>query len=268
MDTTQSHADQNAAPTGKQQPSASPLPSITLPEGGGAIQSMGEKFDVNPTTGTVLIFSYNSGSGNGPFGFGWSLSLGSITRKTSRGIPQYLDAIESDTFVFAGVEDLVPVLQDDSSVWQDSDSLPGYSIKRYNPRIEGPFSRIERCSNESDLGDVWWRVTDAKNQLTVYGSNTQSRIYDPKDPSRIFEWLTSKVRDQKGKVTWFRYNEEDGAGVDLARAHQQNRGPVDDVGRRSNRYIKSIVYGNLEPLLDPVGNRPQILPPERLRATA
>ena len=86
------------------------LPSISLPKGGGAIRGIGEKFTANPVTGTAslsvpiftspgrsgfgpsLSLSYDSGSGNGPFGFGWSLSLPSITRKTSKGIPKYQDA--------------------------------------------------------------------------------------------------------------------------------------------------------------------------------
>src|SRR5829696_1121826 len=78
-------------------------PSISLPKGGGAIRGIGEKFSSNPVTGTgslnvpiftspgrsgfgpLLSLSYDSGSGNGPFGFGWSLSLPSITRKTEKG---------------------------------------------------------------------------------------------------------------------------------------------------------------------------------------
>src|ERR1700689_892086 len=82
-------------------------PQLSLPKGGGAIRGIGEKFGANPVTGTgsltVPIFvspgrsgfspqfalSYGSGAGNGPFGFGWPLSLPSITRKTDKGLPQY-----------------------------------------------------------------------------------------------------------------------------------------------------------------------------------
>jgi hypothetical protein len=63
-------------------------PSISLPKGGGAILSIGEKFAANPVTGTgsmsvpiatspgrsgfgpLFSFSCDSGSGNGSFGFG------------------------------------------------------------------------------------------------------------------------------------------------------------------------------------------------------
>src|SRR5690349_10490587 len=85
-------------------------PSINFPKGGGAIRGMGEKFGTNPVTGTgsmqiplalspgrsgfgpELALSYDSGSGNGPFGFGWSLSLPSISRRTDRLLPTYDDS--------------------------------------------------------------------------------------------------------------------------------------------------------------------------------
>jgi len=91
-------------------------PSISLPKGGGAIRGIGEKFGANPVNGTgsmtvpiattpgrsgfgpQLALSYDSGASNGPFGFGWSLALPAITRKTDKGLPQYRDAEESDVY--------------------------------------------------------------------------------------------------------------------------------------------------------------------------
>src|ERR1041385_8200341 len=85
-------------------------PQLSLPKGGGAIRGIGEKFTAAPVTGTgslsvpiatssgrsgfgpQLTLDYDSGSGNGPFGIGWSMSLPSITRKTDKGLPQYRDA--------------------------------------------------------------------------------------------------------------------------------------------------------------------------------
>src|SRR5881275_2143204 len=106
--------------------SRNPLPTISLPKGGGALRGIGEKFAANPVTGTgsmtvpittspgrsgfgpQLILSYDSGSGNSPFGFGWNLILPAITRKTEKGLPRYFDDIESDVFILSGAEDLVP----------------------------------------------------------------------------------------------------------------------------------------------------------------
>src|SRR6516225_4887629 len=78
-------------------------PTISLPEGGGAIHSMGERFAANPVTGTgsmsVLIatsfdrsgfgprpsLSYDPGGGNEPSGFDGAHSIPAITRKTDKG---------------------------------------------------------------------------------------------------------------------------------------------------------------------------------------
>src|SRR5260370_6673874 len=137
------------------------LPTINLPKGGGAIRGIGEKFAANPVNGTgsmsvpiatspgrsgfgpELSLVYDSGAGNGPFGFGWNLSLPSITRKTGKGLPQYFDAEESDVFILSGAEDLVPVLIDSNGQWQSETPLrrvvdqKNYQIQRYLPRVEG-----------------------------------------------------------------------------------------------------------------------------------
>src|SRR5262245_18124032 len=101
------------------QPNGQSLPAVSVPKGGGARQGMGEKFASNPVTGTgsmsvplalspgrsgfgpQLSISYDSGSGNGPFGFGWHLSAGQITRKTDTGLPQYQDGRESDEYIYS-----------------------------------------------------------------------------------------------------------------------------------------------------------------------
>jgi hypothetical protein len=107
-------------------------PAISLPKGGGAIRGIVEKFSPNPVTGTgslsvpiytspgrsgfgmELSLPYDPETGNGPFGFGWSLSIRSITRGTDNGLPQYFDGEESDFYILSGTEDPVPLLNLDS----------------------------------------------------------------------------------------------------------------------------------------------------------
>lgn len=250
--------------------SSSPLPSISIPKGGGAIRGIGEKFAANPVTGTgslnVPIFtspgrsgfgpqlslSYDSGSGNGPFGFGWSLSLPSITRKTDKGLPEYQDTNESDIFILSGAEDLVPVFKkDQNGNWIrdakgnmvfDEEERNGYMVRRYRPRIEGLFARIERWTHAID-GDIHWRSISKDNILTVYGKDKQSRIADPTDGSRIFSWLICQSYDDKGNAIVYEYTAEDDKGVDSSQANEANR------LRTANRYLKRIQYGNHQPLL-------------------
>ena len=257
--------------------------AISLPKSGGAIRGMGEKFDSNPVTGTSsmaipiatspgrsgfgpqLALTYDSGSGNSPFGFGWSLSLPSITRKTEKGLPQYEDVADSDVFILSGSEDLVPVFRQaaDGSWIRDvdgrfethEDEIDGYRVRRYRPRIEALFARIERWTNVSDPADVHWRSISRDNVLTVYGADSNSRIADPEDLRRIFSWLVCETRDDKGNGILYRYKAEDAQGVDASLASERNRGK-----RTANRYLKHVYYGNRQPLIDSAsGRRPRFL---------
>src|SRR6266851_2712582 len=138
------------------------LPAVNLPKGGGAIRGMGEKFSVNPVTGTgsltipialspgrsgfgpKLALSYDSAAGNGPFGLGWSLSIPAITRKTDKGLPQYVDQEESDVFILSGAEDLVPMLDPHGTRLSPAIRIVNgaiYQVFPYRPRIEGLFAR-------------------------------------------------------------------------------------------------------------------------------
>jgi len=251
-------------------------PSIALPKGGGAIRGIGEKFAANPVTGTgsmtvpiatsqsrsgfgpQLSLAYDSGNANSPFGLGFRLSLPSITRRTDKGVPQYRDAEESDVFILSGAEDLVPVLKTNGDRFEDKTTVPGYTIHRYRPRIEGLFARIERWTDQT-TGDVHWRSFSKDNVLTVYGGDSNSRIADPEDSSRIFSWLICEARDDKGNAVVYSYKPEDGVGVELDRACERNRGDRNDARRSANRYLKRVRYGNRLPLLDDAGQRPRFI---------
>ncbi|GAA4469208.1 SpvB/TcaC N-terminal domain-containing protein [Phytohabitans houttuyneae] len=247
-----------------------------VPKGGGAIRTMGETFTANPATGTGtmrfalplspgragfgprLALSYDSGSGNGPFGLGWSLDLPAISRRTDRRIPRYDDAQESDTFVLSGSEDLVPLLQRDAAgKWAHvPEPRDGYLVHRYRPRVEGLFARIERWVRRSD-GDTCWRTISRDNVTTWYGRTPRSRIADPADPSRVFSWLICSTHDDKGNAARYDYEPEtadrvfeDAQGRYTAPAHERNR---TDAGRGANRYLKRIRYGNRVPNRDTEG---------------
>ena len=247
-------------------------PSISLPKGGGAIRGMGEKFSANPVTGTgslsfpiytspsrsefgpKLSLSYNSGSGNTPFGFGWDLDLPSITRKTDKGLPQYLDQEESDTFILPGAEDLVRQLNFVTNVTKEwipdlsprTNVLGGknYAVRCYRPRVEGLFARIERWINISDAQDTFWRSISKDNITTWYGKTPESRIADPADPTHVFTWLICESYDDKGNVITYQYKPEDSVGIDPSHANERNRSAT---SRTAKRYIKYVSYGNRTP---------------------
>jgi len=239
-------------------------PVLSLPKGGGALRSIGEKFSVNPANGTsslglplpfsqprgsgpALALQYNSGSGNGPFGLGWSLGLSSIQRRTDKMLPRYRDADEGDVFLLAGAEDLVPAYRRTSTgAWvAEASVIADVTVERYRPRIEGLFARVEKISVAGQAG-FYWKVTTRDNVATFYGLTAGGRVADPGDLSRIFRWLPELTYDGHGNCFEYSYKAEDLAGVPSSVEEQNRRSGLT---RFTNTYLKRIRYGNKTPYI-------------------
>ncbi|HWX43434.1 MAG TPA: SpvB/TcaC N-terminal domain-containing protein, partial [Blastocatellia bacterium] len=243
--------------------SGSAVPSISLPKGGGAIQGIGEKFAMNPVTGTAsfsipifaspgradfgpkLTLSYDSGAGNGPFGLGWHLGIPSIIRKTSKGLPQYRDRDESDVFLISDAEDLVPELVPEGPRWVKNDRVEEvegqrFEVRRYRPRIEGLFARIERWRNAAS-GETHWRSISRDNVTSLYGRTPEARIADPENPDRVFQWMLERSWDDKGNAIVYLYKREElpSGRRRLSDRHRSETQP--------NLYLERILYGNRTP---------------------
>ncbi|ADD41589.1 SpvB/TcaC N-terminal domain-containing protein [Stackebrandtia nassauensis] len=258
METAQPRPDDSEASTTPTGPS---LPEISLPTGGGAVRGIGEKFAANPATGTgstsvpiatspgragfgpSLSLGYDSGNGNGPFGIGWRLSLANVTRKTDKGLPRYDDS-SPDTYILSDTEDLVPI----PGIQHRLHEGKGFTVRRYQPRVESGHSRIEQWTHDAS-GESHWRVITGDNLTNRYGTTAESRIADPRDPRRIFTWLLCESVDSRGNAMLYEYKTEDAAGVDVAAPHEATR---TDADRTAQRYLKRIRYGNtVSRLLEP-----------------
>jgi hypothetical protein len=210
---------------------------ISVPSGGGAISGLGEKFTPDLFTGTgnfsmpialppgrhglapQLALTYSTGISNGPFGLGWALSLPGICRKTSRGVPRYVDA-NPDTFILSGAEDLVAV------------AGVGSERARFRPRTEGLFARIEHVTNAS--GD-YWEVRAKDGTRTRYGTprpaGAGSGWRDPAITARpgdsgIFAWKITETTDLLGNVIRYTYRRDRGADQ---RGHTWDQPLVDHI---------------------------------------
>src|SRR6266851_3339265 len=256
-------ATTNASRQDSPNASSNPLPSISLPKGGGAIRGIGEKFAANPVTGTgsltvpiatspgrsgfgpQLSLSYDSAAGNGVLGFGWNLNLPAFTRQTDKGLPLYLDSEESDGFILSGAEVVVPLLDGNGQRIAKQRTVHGvaYEIRPYRPRIEGLFARIERWTS-LDTGISHWRAITRDNVTTLYGFDALSRIADPAEPTHIFSYRICRTFDDKGNIALYTYVAEDSAGVERFRAHEANR---TDAVRATQCYLTSVRYGNVAP---------------------
>jgi RHS repeat-associated protein len=253
--------------------SAARRTALSLPKGGGAIKGIGETFQANLFSGAAnhsvpialspgrngfgpkLSLEYSSGNGNGIFGLGWQITLPRITRKTEKGLPRYDN---DDVFVMSGAEDLVPclkkVVDPDSGqeTWAPEDPVVrgDFTVFRYRPRTEGLFARIERWVNTS-TGETHWRCITRDNVTSLFGTTAASRLADPSNDERVYEWLLQETFDAFGNHSYCEYAADDPAlysndssGARLPEIFEQRR-------MATQRYIRRICYGNLpEPLVD------------------
>lgn len=236
---------------------------VNLPKGGGAIKGIEEKFQVNSVSGTssfeisiplspsrhgfvpAVGLNYNSGSGNSAFGLGWNLGVPGIARKTEKLLPQYKDEEESDTFILSGAEDLIPLLEEDNDGWthyevQKTDNGVAFTVKRYRPRIEGMFAVIEKWKN-NETGETHWRSITNDNVHSYYGITAESRLSDPNDSSKVFEWRLCRTHDDKGSICVYEYKKEDFAGIEN-KLNEKNR-----INNCTQIYLKKVFYGNRAP---------------------
>jgi RHS repeat-associated protein len=237
------------------------IPKIELQKGGGALRSIDEKFTVNADNGTVsfsvplplstprsdfapaLSLGYNSGSGNGLFGLGWSLTQAVIQRRTDKRLPEYEDSRESDIFLLSGAEDMVPSLvQDAGGNWTNDEFVAptGETVKRYRPRIEGAFARIERITPPG-AASFFWKITTRDNLVTIYGKSSGARVVDPSNENRVYKWMPEISYDGKGNCLEFSYVPEDLQNVPDT-LHESNR--LSGAALTTNTYLKRLSYGN------------------------
>lgn len=229
----------------------------SLPTGGGAVRGMGESFQAQEFSGTAtysiplplpraraltpeLRLAYGSGGGNGIFGLGFAVALPSVARKTSNGIPRYTD---DDVFIFSEEGELAPVLLPDphgdgwiADVRLEPATLPVYRVTAFRTRREAACSRIERWAR-LDTGDAYWQVRTRENVLHTFGSTPASRVADPDDPTRVFQWLVDSTVDARGNACRYGYRAEDGAGI-------VGGSSEDGHDHRAARYPDRVDYGN------------------------
>ncbi|EHK26850.1 uncharacterized protein TRIVIDRAFT_217459 [Trichoderma virens Gv29-8] len=202
--------------------------------------------DFNPSLS--LVYQSGSASINGPFGSGWKLSgLDSISRKVSHGVPLYDD--NRDIFIHSRIGELVPSTgQSGSAEWQHN----GYLVRIYRPRVEHDDCRIECWTSQTDSGQQYWKTISGNNVTTVYGQDENSRIYNSDDDHHhhVFSWVACSSYDSYGNHIVYSYKAEDSSRV--ATINNQN---ISETGRTpasrsTQRYLKSIFYGNRTPNRD------------------
>ena len=161
-----------------------------------------------------LSLEYHSAGANSSFGLGWTLGgLLSISLAPRKGLPRY---DPDDDYSFSAAGELTPALDLTDGHWLPVEFESGsFAVRRFRPRFERGFFHVERWVDRSS-GQVHWRTRDEQNTLTIYGLRPDgtSRISDPNDTWRVYEWLADAQFDARGNAILFEYQPEDLVGVD------------------------------------------------------
>ncbi|POA44374.1 toxin [Pseudomonas sp. MPR-ANC1] len=180
-----------------------------------------------------LSLTYSSQTGNGPFGIGWNLGLGQISRRTNKGVPRYT---EHDEIIGADGEEWMPELEADGSLKSrlethyGGEDIGSHRVVRYWPRVESDFALRELWQPTKDQ-PPFWLIHGADGSLHLYGKTPDSRRADPDDQTRIGSWLLCESMNTHGEHICFAYKADD-----------QDSDPIHDY--RAQRYLERVCYGN------------------------
>ncbi len=202
---------------------------ISLPQGPGTIEGMGESFDEQLATGMAkyrlafslptarggvqpsLSLTYGSSSGNGLAGIGWTIGDPSISRKTDRGIPKYQDPgpgqawnPEQDIFVY-GDSELVPICLVSDGACSGAiagEAMPAWAggWRYFRAHVEGSYVRFFWSPDKQT-----WRVQNKSGSTSEFGvpldgsQDTGALETDPLDQSHVFRWHITRSYDSLGE---------------------------------------------------------------------
>ncbi len=165
---------------------------VSLPSGPGSIEGVGDDVEIDPNMGAMshsvainlpagfpgaspsLGLSYSSAAGSGPVGIGWSMSVPSVQRMTSRGSPNYN---RKDLFDVNG-DELV-------RVGNDSGDLI------YRSRFEKGFIRY-RWVNDNSGADGYFVGENPNGSRSYFGADNagtevpSARVEAPDGTARYY----------------------------------------------------------------------------------
>jgi hypothetical protein len=123
-----------------------------------------------------------------------------------------------------------------------------------SPPHRSLFARIERWVEQAS-GEIHWRTITRDNVTSVFGKTRMGRVFDPRNPARVHEWLLEETWDGYGNhpgsstpPTIPRFTPHPPTAVDCPTSSERRRMPA-------QRYPRRIHYGNFpEVMVDANGN--------------
>lgn len=189
-----------------------------------------------------LSLAYAPGDGASVFGFGWTLGgVPAISVDTRRHLPFYDDR---DSYVLPDGRELVPARKQVDGEWRPLVEMRnGYEVRTYRPTGAGGAVRAERWLDPATRISHW-RLLDGGDRLTIFGAHDDgsSRVADAERPECAIVWLADVSVDACGNAIAYSYLSENDDGVDLRATCEHRR------ARRSQRYLKTVRWGNATPM--------------------
>lgn len=222
---------------------ANPVANLNLMQAPAAVQT-GEgnaSFPIQLPAGRQgmqpqLGLSYNSDGGSSWVGYGWNISLPSVSVETRWGVPLFDDQKETEIYTLNGQQLMYPEeympnrhkIKDgfyDTSLKDRTDGVTFF----YERKL-GSFSKIER--HGSGPGEYYWKVTTADGTKYWYGHNPYN-ISDTnlKNEKGISYWPLMLTEDIHGNNVIYEY--------DLLEGSENFPG---NLNQGKNLYISRIVY--------------------------
>ncbi len=203
--------------------------AISVPQGAGKIQGMGESFSTQMSTGVAtftvpfalphargeaqpsLALSYSSGGGHGLAGVGWDVGWPFIARQTDRGLPSYDDRSQwhpqQDRFVFNGGQELIPICLVQGGACAFAGTAPAGELmpawadgwQYFRARVEGAYLRFFWSPDHRS-----WRVQSKSGESMELGVPLDGSGYagalesDPANPAHVFRWDLARQYDNEG----------------------------------------------------------------------
>nr|WP_213938306.1 SpvB/TcaC N-terminal domain-containing protein [Pseudomonas sp. dw_612] len=184
-----------------------------------------------------LTLSYDSQTGNGPFGIGWGVNSSAISRQTNKGVPRYLDddvMIGHDGQQWRPERDAQGEIKSRIETQYRGVMIGPHSVVRYFPRVETRFELIEFWRSGVNP-EGFWLVHGIDGSLHLFGKANTARITDPQAPQRVASWLLQESLNARGEHIGYEYKAED-----------TTQAPDQPHDYRAQRYLHRVLYGNVE----------------------
>lgn len=184
-----------------------------------------------------LTLSYDSQTGNGPFGIGWRLNSGAISRQTSQGVPRYLD---EDVMIGHDGQQWRPERDAQGQITSRTEDhyrgvrVGSHEVVCYFPRVETTFELIEFWRSDANP-QGFWLIHGIDGSLHLFGKTDTARVADPNDQQRVASWLLQEILSAHGEHIGYAY-----------KAEEATQAPGQPHDYRARRYLHRVLYGNAE----------------------